>query len=125
MDASDVVDLVRVATCSRVLHDLFSDGAVKASMEHSREASNRADISEAHFREVSGMLSGMLHEVTTQRDAALDGLRESRVFLWAREQELEEKDGQIRVLEEDPGPAQSRSQVWGRGSQEGSSHPRA
>ena len=86
MDASDVVGLARVATCSRALHDLFSDGAVRASMGHSREASNRANISEAHFRD----LRGMLYEVAAHRDAAVQerdaALESARV---AREQRLE------------------------------------
>ena len=80
MDASDAVDLVRVATCSRVLHDLFSDGVVKASMEHCREASERADIEAAHFNLVGDALHDAIQErgeVAQQRDAALDGLRES------------------------------------------------
>ena len=67
MDASDVVGLARVATCSRALHDLFSDGAVRASLERSRVASNRANISEAHLPD----LRGMLHEVAAHRDAAV------------------------------------------------------
>ena len=50
MDASDAVDLVRVATCSRVLHDLFSDAAVKA-----------------------------LHQVAAQRDAALQERDDARM----------------------------------------------
>ena len=67
MDASDAVALARVATCSRALHDLFSDGVSKASIEHCREASNRANMSEAHVTE----LSRNLHEVTQQRDTAM------------------------------------------------------
>ena len=75
MDASDAVDLARLATCSRALHDLFSDGVSKASIEHCREASNRANISEAHFRD----LSGMLYEVAAHRDAALQERDDARM----------------------------------------------
>ena len=86
MDASDVVGLARVATCSRALHDLFSEGAVKASLERSRVASNRANRSEAQFQD----LRGMLYEVAARRDAAVHErdatLESARV---AHEQRLE------------------------------------
>ena len=72
MDASDVVALARVATCSRALQILFSDGAVKASMTHCREASERANLLEAQ-----------LNRVVQERDAALESARV------AREQRLE------------------------------------
>ena len=52
MDASDAVGLARVATCSRALQNLFSDGAVKASMTHCREASDRASLLEAQLQGV-------------------------------------------------------------------------
>ena len=71
MDASDVVGLARLATCNRGLHDLFSEGAVRASLERSRVASNRANRSEAQFQD----LRGMLYEVAAHRDAALESAR--------------------------------------------------
>ena len=72
MDASDVVGLARVATCSRALHGLFSEDAVKASMTHCREASERANLLEAQ-----------LNRVVQEQDAALESARV------AREQRLE------------------------------------
>ena len=84
MDTSDAVDLVQVATCSRVLHDLFSDAAVKA-----------------------------LHQVAAQRDAAeaaRDAAEDARALAEdhrdaaeqardAAEQELDAARGRIRELE--------------------------
>ena len=93
MDASDVVDLVRVATCSKVLHGLFSEAAVKGSIEHCREASNRANLAEAH-----------VDVVTQQRDTALHRLRESTAIndhLWSvHVQILDMKNRRIDVLEQ-------------------------
>ena len=111
MDASDVVGLARVATCSRALHDLFSDGAVRASLERSRVASNRANISEGHLRD----LRGMLYEVAAQRDAALEevdnawgecdaavafGLRVARVATEARRERDEARRERDEALGE-------------------------
>ena len=80
MDASDAVGLARVATCSRALQNLFSDGAVKASMTHCREASERGNLLEAQ-----------LNRVVQERDAAREQRLEVSMGLRAtvREQAVE------------------------------------
>ena len=88
MDASGVVGLVQMAACCRALHGLFSEGAVKASMGHCREASNRANRSDGHLQD----LRGMLVEVAAHRDAA-EAARD------AAEQERDVARGRIRELE--------------------------
>ena len=100
MDASDAVDLARVATCSRALHDLFSDGVSKASIEHCREASNRANISEARV----GEFCDIVHEVARQRDALYDRLLDFTVHYDRRkihqQRILAQKNRRIRDLEQ-------------------------
>ena len=114
MDALEVVDLVRVATCSKVLHGLFSEAAVKGSKEHCREASNRADLAEFRFSDVCGML----HDAAQQRDTAYErrpyvrehtdrriheqerDLDEKERRIREQERALDEKDRRIRVLEQ-------------------------
>ena len=100
MDASDAVDLARVATCSRGLHDLFSDGVSKASIEHCREASNRANISEARV----GDVCGVVHEVARQRDALYDRLLDFHEHddrcRFHRRRILAQKNRRIRDLEQ-------------------------
>ena len=100
MDASDVVDLVRVATCSKVLHGLFSEAAVKGYIEHCREASNRANISEARV----GDVCGMVHEVARQRDVLYDRLLGFCVHYDRRKihqkRILAQKNRRIRKLEQ-------------------------
>ena len=102
MDASDAVDLVRVATCSRELHDLFSDGVVKASMEHCREASERADIEAAHFNLVGDALHDVMRErgeVAQERDEALQQIVTLRGTVRHIEDALVQATRRVRDLE--------------------------
>ena len=87
MDASDVVALARVATCSRALQILFSDGAVKASMTHCREASERANLLEAQ-----------LNRVVQERDAARQQRLEVSMELRATVREQVVEGGRMRRL---------------------------
>ena len=97
MDASDAVDLARVATCSRALHDLFSDGVVKASIEHCREASNRANLMEAQALELShridtvAMERNQLLETVETMTVDLAAAREQCAYWYVRARELNEE----------------------------------
>ena len=95
MDASGVVGLVQMAACCRALHGLFSEGAVKASMGHCREASNRANRSDGHLQD----LRGMLVEVAAHRDAAEAARDAAEQARDAAEQERDVARGRIRELE--------------------------
>ena len=77
MDALDAMALARVATCSKALQVLFSDGVVGACMTHCREASERANRSEAN----SQYLRGLLAVRTAERNEAESRLEQTRADL--------------------------------------------
>ena len=86
MDALELVDLARLGSVSSGLRDVLQAPIPQLAMEHCREASDRANRSEAHLQD----LRGMMVEVAASRDTALQerdaALESARV---AHEQRLE------------------------------------
>ena len=86
MDALELVDLARLGSVGSGLRDILQAPIPHQALEHCRAASERANISDAQFRD----LRGMLYEVAAHRDAAEQerdaALESARV---AREQRLE------------------------------------
>ena len=86
MDALELVDLARLGSVSSGLRDVLQAPLPQLALEHCREASDRANRSEAQLQD----LRGMMVEVAAQRDAS-----EQRVD--AAEQE---RDAALEVVRE-------------------------
>ena len=86
MDALELGDLVRVASASTVLHELFLDAVVKRCMDRCRVDSDRANLS--HFA-----LDEAVETIRSQRDF-MDLSRRVNVLV------LDQKDRRIRELEQ-------------------------
>ena len=63
MDALELGDLVRVASCCSVLHGLLGEAVVKDSIEHCRAASNRANMAEEHVEVAEAQVSGLRRDM--------------------------------------------------------------
>ena len=111
MDALELVELARLGSASSGLRDVLQAPIPQLAMEHCREASDRANRSEAHLQD----LRGMMVEVAAQRDTALQevdaawgerdaavafGLRVARVVTEARQERDEARRERDEALEE-------------------------